>query len=65
MSALLRATLSAAMISTAVASCAYGTTLQPRAEGAIAISEFGYTGAIVRWQSATPSINSFLDSNSH
>lgn len=34
-------------ISPAVASCAYGTALHPRQEGAIEIKTFGYSGAIV------------------
>jgi hypothetical protein len=33
--------------SVAHASCAYGTSLHPRAEGAVEINDFGYTGAIV------------------
>lgn len=48
MSALLRTILSAAAVRTAVASCAYGTTLSPRAEGEVPISTFGYAGAMVR-----------------
>lgn len=29
------------------ASCAYGTSIHPRAEGAIEVNTFGYTGEIV------------------
>ena len=43
--------------SVAHASCAYGTSLHPRAEGAVEINDFGYTGAIVSpLSSSSPSI---------
>lgn len=44
----LRALLLSAFASKAIASCAYGTLLQPRAEGGkVEVNTFGYTGKIV------------------
>lgn len=44
----LRALLLSAFASEAIASCAYGTLLQPRAEGGkVEVNTFGYTGKIV------------------
>lgn len=44
----LRGLLLAAFASKAIASCAYGTLLHPRAEdGSVEVNTFGYTGKIV------------------
>jgi len=50
----LRALLLSAFASKAIASCAYGTLLQPRAEGGkVEVNTFGYTGKIVSTQKPT------------
>lgn len=49
----LRALLLSAFASKAIASCAYGTLLQPRAEGGkVEVNTFGYTGKIVCTQNS-------------
>jgi len=44
---ILKALFLAASARQVFASCAYGTHLQPRAEGEVKINTFGYTGQIV------------------
>ena len=43
----LRLFLLGAFASQAMASCAYGTLLHPRAEGKVEVNTFGYTGKTV------------------
>jgi hypothetical protein len=52
-----------ALASEALASCAYGTLLHPRAEGgAVEVNKFGYTGKIVCRRSHSD--NSYLEDES-
>ncbi|KAK2931777.1 Alpha carbonic anhydrase domain [Fusarium oxysporum f. sp. vasinfectum] len=56
----LRALLLSAFASKAIASCAYGTLLQPRAEGGkVEVNTFGYTGKIgpTNWVALDPQAN--------
>ncbi|RKK08933.1 hypothetical protein BFJ63_vAg9956 [Fusarium oxysporum f. sp. narcissi] len=56
----LRALLFSAFASKAIASCAYGTLLQPRAEGGkVEVNTFGYTGKIgpTNWVALDPQAN--------
>ncbi|KAF4341374.1 carbonic anhydrase [Fusarium beomiforme] len=56
----LRALLLSAFASKAIASCAYGTLLQPRAEGGkVEVNTFGYTGKIgpTNWVNLDPQAN--------
>jgi hypothetical protein len=45
----LKALFLATLAREVLASCAYGTHLQPRAEGQVKVNTFGYTGQIVRF----------------
>ncbi|KAL2264594.1 hypothetical protein VTJ83DRAFT_7104 [Remersonia thermophila] len=55
----LRALLLAASATRALASCAHGTSLRPRAEGEVEVGKFGYTGSIgpVNWAALDVSAN--------